>query len=314
MSWRPLPIRDVEMPERRGAVERQLAWAQAGGAHWDGIEFRFGDAVKVFATGQLDKGSTILTLPRSLWILDDELGMGDLPPRDALAAWLPHQHTPYTDALPARFPLPLFDREPPVGSTRAHVAEDVFRSYERVRDRVSLEDFAWGCAVVISRGFHAPGTFDHRVAMLPLVELLDHRPGDTTWIYDPRDGDFVLSTARTFSAGEEVCFSYGNRSNGYLRAHYGFELPDNPFDECVVLFDDARLCVGRADDDRFHAALSHARQLVEPSDEVFLERLEPAREAMAMRHLERAIARALAEGPPESERAILATIMQRATS
>jgi len=76
--WPALPARlDVASSprERAAAIERQSAWAQAAGASWDGIEFHVnarGDAL-VLASRKLAPGERILTLPRRLMIIDNEL-------------------------------------------------------------------------------------------------------------------------------------------------------------------------------------------------------------------------------------------------
>ena len=118
-------------------------------------------------------------------------------------------------------------------------ARDIREAYDglplELRARVSLEDFAWGCAIVQSRGFHAPGTLEHRIALLPLVDLLDHRPGDVTWTYDPLDGNLVVSTEHGFAIGDEVHFTYGDQSNTRLFVHFGFTLPDNAADEADLV-------------------------------------------------------------------------------
>src|SRR5262245_2866244 len=76
--WPALAARPGVSPaprDRAAAMERQLAWAQAGGASWDGIEFRVdasGDAL-VVASRNLASGEQILTLPRRLMVIDNEL-------------------------------------------------------------------------------------------------------------------------------------------------------------------------------------------------------------------------------------------------
>ena len=250
-------------------MERQLAWARAAGASWDGIEFHVdasGNA-SVLARRRLLSGEPILTVPRRLMIVDNELaasttgglalGFPEPRPQDALATWLPleareptSRWRAYFAALPAELAeLPMFhDKDDLVAlaGTAAHAIaaaenRDVHDTYGRLpadlRARLSLAEFAWGCALVMSRGFHAPGTLEHRIALIPLVEMFNHGLGDTTWSYDPSDGGFVVSTEREFAIGDEVCFSYGVRSNTQLVVHYGFALPSNPANEAGLLFD-----------------------------------------------------------------------------
>ena len=128
-AWTALPARRAVPPSpdgRRAAIERVLAWAEAGGASWDGIGFHVdtdGNA-SVRALRSLSPGEAILTLPRRLMIIDNELArsttgklaLDDSRPRDALAAWLPlemreptSRWRAYLDALPVQLPeLPMF--------------------------------------------------------------------------------------------------------------------------------------------------------------------------------------------------------------
>lgn len=103
-GWAALPVRtgvSASPDARRAAIERQLAWAHAAGASWNGIEFcvdASGNA-SVRAHRKLAAGEPILIVPRCLMIVDHELaasttgdlalGLPDPGPRDALAAWLP---------------------------------------------------------------------------------------------------------------------------------------------------------------------------------------------------------------------------------
>ena len=309
-AWTALPMRPDAPPapdERRAAIGRVLAWASAAGARWDGIEVHVdanGDA-SMLASRAISAGERILSLPRRLMIIDNELGgsttgLRELPPRDALAAWLPlearnptSRWRAYLDALPVQLAeLPMFHDQDDLagltGTTACAIAaednRDVLDAYGRLsselRARLSLADFAWGCAIVKSRGFHAPGSLEHRIALLPVVEFFNHRPGDTTWSYDPLDGEFVVSTERGFGSGDEVHFTYGDRSNTLLFVHFGFAMPSNSASEAGLLFDrasdpinavaahllwnlpldaPARLRVGCVLDHRFLRALSLAR-------------------------------------------------------
>jgi len=250
-AWIALPARAVapaSPDERRLAIARLLAWAKAGGARWDGLEFVVdadGNAA-VRACRTVSPGELLLTLPRHLMLVDNALaasttgqlalGLDDPRPRDALAAWLPleareptSRWRAYLEALPVQLAeLPMFhdasDLAPLAGTAAYAIAADDHRdvrgTYDQLsselRARVSLADFAWGSAIVKSRAYHAPGTLEHRVALLPLVDLFNHGIGDTTWRYEPIDGVFRVSAERGFAVGDEVHFSYGDRSNtGY---------------------------------------------------------------------------------------------------
>jgi hypothetical protein len=313
-EWAALAPRPDVPPlphERRAAIERQAAWAQAAGASWDGIEFHVdasGNA-SVQASRKLSTGEPILTIPRRLMIVDNELaasttgqvalGLPEPNPRDALAAWLPleareptSRWRAYLDTLPVQLTeLPMFrggDDLAALAGTTAHAVaadknRDVHATYgllsPDLRARLSLADFAWGYALVMSRAFHTPGTLEHRIAMIPLLEIFNHGLEDTTWTYHPASG-LVVSTEREFATGDEVHFSYGVRSNTHLIVHFGFAMQSNTAREAGLVFEHAadpvnevaahrmwklpleapvRIRVGCLFDDRFQRALSLAR-------------------------------------------------------
>ena len=294
--WEPLPQRAVAAPpaqERDRAVARALAWAAEQGARLNGIAVRVDPTggAAIHATRALSAGEQILVVPRHLMLIRAD--------RDELAVWLAVEAADpdspwraYLDALPQRFDeMPVFhgaaEHAALAGTAAYALAEqtnhDVRACHARlpddVRARVSLADFAWGRAILASRGFHAPGTFEHQIALMPVVEFFNHRLGDTTWSFDPAIGDYVITTERAFAAGEEVGFAYGDRSNTRLLVHYGFTDPGAP-GEAAVVFERAAdpaadlaghllwglplgapavVCVGARLDERMFRALSVAR-------------------------------------------------------
>jgi hypothetical protein len=296
--WIPLPARPVARPsvaDRQAAIERLLAWAQGRGARWDGIEIRVqanGNAHAV-ATRALARRESILTIPRGAMLVDNELDetatgvpeLGFAPrPWDVLAVWLPLEvaapESPwraFLDALPVHFAeLPMFRDAGDLAAldgTSAHgraleLHRDVMITYDRLppelRARISLADCAWGRSIVMSRAFSAPGSIEPRIALLPLIDLFDHGSEDTQWSYSPHERTMVVCTEREIAAGDEVHFSYGDRSNSQLLAHYGFVLPDNATHEVELVFEPPastaiRVRVTNAYDASFERALSLAR-------------------------------------------------------
>lgn len=211
--------------------------------------------------------------------------LGDDPrPWDLLGVWLALEvkqpDSPwraYLDALPVRLDdLPMFRPAEDLAllegtaayAFAAEINRDVSDKFDRLspdlRAGLSLADFAWGRAIVMSRGFYEPGTFDEQMSLLPLVDIFNHGRTDTSWSYNPLDG-LVLRTQRTIEAGGEVHFSYGERSNMHLLVHFGFTLEDNAAnDEAEVVFElppraPIRAHVRAAFDHRFARALSLAR-------------------------------------------------------
>jgi SET domain len=268
-GWAALPVRPgcaSSASERAAAVERLRAWAEAAGARLDGVALHVGSdgEASVRAVRGIAVGEAIFEIPRSLMMIDDQvvatsglsLGLTPHRPGDALAIWLSLESRialspwrPFLDTLPTQFPeLPVFRSSDElaglagtaadalVAETRGELLETYARLPAELRAQISLADFAWGEAVVQTRGFNAPITLEERLALIPLADLLNHRPGDTTWHYDPATERFTISAARPFAAGEEVHFTYGNKGNAKLLADYGFALPANRANEALLIF------------------------------------------------------------------------------
>lgn len=295
-TWAALPARPGPHPsaaQRAAAIARLRDWAVAGGARLDGVELHVdaaGDGA-VRAARAIAAGETLLTIPRRLMLRDDELastatGAPDLGPdvagpRDALAVWLPlearRDGSPWRallDVQPAAFAdLPMFrgdDDLAPLAGTAARRAAaaahaDVVATYARLpatrRAQVSLADYAWGRAIVASRGFNAPDTLDERVAFIPVADLFNHRPGETRWQYDPVAAVWSVEARRAFAAGDEVHFDYGAKGNTPLLVGYGFALADNPATAAALAFAGGPVVelTARYDDD-VRAALAVARR------------------------------------------------------
>lgn len=295
-TWPALPARPGPHPtaaQRGAAIARLRAWAIAGGARLDGVALHVdaaGDG-SMRAARAIAAGETLLTIPRRLMLRDDELaatatGAVDLGPdvagpRDALAVWLPlearRDDSPwraFLDVQPASFAdLPMFrgdDELAPLAGTAARRAAaaahaDVVDTYRRlpaaVRAEVSLADYAWGRAIVASRGFNAPDTLDERVAFIPIADLFNHHPGQTRWQYDPITAAWSVTARRAFAAGDELHFDYGAKGNTALLVGYGFALADNPATAAELTLPDAPpLAVTARFDDGVRAALAVARR------------------------------------------------------
>lgn len=72
--------------------------------------------------------------------------------------------------------------------------------------------------------------YDERLALLPLADLFNHTPSPGT-INAPRkapvsamyaDDGYTFTANQDISAGDEICISYGEHSNDFLLAEYGF--------------------------------------------------------------------------------------------
>ncbi|HUQ00969.1 MAG TPA: SET domain-containing protein [Kofleriaceae bacterium] len=272
--WSALPERAQPPPsaaERAQAIARLEAWARARGARFEALELVVDAAGNCSARARraIAAGEPVVVMPRALVLSDGDLAttatgepvpFGDAwrSPRDTLAVWLALESEqpdspwrPFLDVLPAAFPdMPVYrgdDALAPLAGTAARLLaaeahHDIVETYARlaadVRARVGLAGYAWGRANVRSRGFNAPYTTAPRLAFIPIVDLMDHSPGDTTWRYDTAASEYVVSACRGFAPGEPVHFEYGAYSNTHLLVEYGFAFDTNSVHEAVLVVGD----------------------------------------------------------------------------
>jgi hypothetical protein len=272
-TWSALPVRPNQPPsaaERAAKIARQAAWAVERGAVFDALELG-ADAAgnsSVRARRRLASGDAIITIPRSLMLTDADLdatvtgdpnrfGGTEGSARDTMSVWLAleveHADSPwhpFLDALPVQFPdMPKFrggDDLVPLAGTSARLCAaathyELVDTYnhlvEPVRERVSLAAYAWGRAIVSSRGFNAPNTVEPRLAFIPIVDLMDHAWDETAWEFDIARQVYIAHAMRDFDAGEPVHFTYGPYGNVHFLDAYGFALADNPYDETIIDID-----------------------------------------------------------------------------
>lgn len=96
---------------------------------------------------------------------------------------------------------------------------------------VSEEQWRDARTVVTSRRFDVGG----ETALVPIADLFDHAMDpEVDWVVDA--DAFVMRTTRAVPAGAVLHDTYGRKSNARLMLHYGFALPDNPYDEVLVDF------------------------------------------------------------------------------
>lgn len=177
-----------------------------------------------------------------------------------LAAFLVHARRtadrwwgPYVATLPHALPdHPLFFSEAELAPLRgtgfvallAARRERLVREWEQLRGAADgfadLECDEWLLArsLVTSRAFalgpaRAP-------TLVPIADLLNHAPTPAAdWDIAPDNGAFVLRASTPVAPAVEVHDSYGAKSNARLLLHYGFVLPDNPVEDCVIDLGDA---------------------------------------------------------------------------
>lgn len=75
-------------------------------------------------------------------------------------------------------------------------------------------------------------TADDCYAMVPFMDYFNHSPRGCDPAHD-RSG-YSVTADRDYSAGEEVCVSYGSHTNDFLLAEYGFILEENACDALAL--------------------------------------------------------------------------------
>lgn len=215
----------------------------------------------------LQAGITIVTVPvraiRSLVTVPRRISQR-LPPDTSihglLAAELVRERTgvPTWDSLlPSRADLeasiPLMWSEKLRSLLPSRAKELVDKQHAKIREEWDIltkafpetdwDEYVYSWFLVSTRTFYyeTPETklfpWDDRLAQLPVADLFNHSDGGCGVLYSPEG--YVVTTDRKYRAGEEVCTSYGDHSNDFLLAEYGFVLEQNRWDE--VCLDDAIL-------------------------------------------------------------------------
>lgn len=223
----------------------------------------------VVATRPLAAGGELAQIPRGAMISVETALAGlaerqlraaaidDMTELTQLAVWLLVERRdpdsafrPYLDALPPSFPdfpihvapaeLALLDgtltgsmidyRRAMLESDHARLEIDVpwFRAF-------SFDDFVWAKLCVASRAFALVIGGQETKVLVPLADMLNHASGvHARRVYDDDGQVLRLSAQRDYQPGEEVCWSYGRRSNTDLLLQYGFCLDHNDADQAVL--------------------------------------------------------------------------------
>lgn len=228
----------------------------------------------IFAAARLEAGARLLRVPARCLLTPAMALRGPAAPfitatwsgreRDhiLLAAYLLHARriadypfAPYLATLPDKLPRhPLFFGEAELGllrgtgflallvARRARLREE-WQALRR--DAAGLQDldwsqWCWARSLVTSRAFARQS--GGAPCLVPIADLLNHSLSpEVEWGFDDDSGDFVMLASQAAAAGCELCDSYGHKSNSRLLLHYGFVLPENPIDECLLELPDGSL-------------------------------------------------------------------------
>lgn len=102
----------------------------------------------------------------------------------------------------------------------------------------SKQDYLYAWLIVNSRSFYyeTPDTlrfpWHDRLALLPAADLFNHAGTGCSVSYSIES--YTITTDRPYRKGDELYTSYGNHSNDYLLAEYGFLLKDNQWDKLCL--------------------------------------------------------------------------------
>jgi len=92
----------------------------------------------------------------------------------------------------------------------------------------SFNDFMWVRTLVGSRNFGISIDGTHRVAMIPLADMLNHDPNPKVrWGFDDNDKMFKMQSKNDIIRGEAITDSYGTKCNKQYLMFYGFSLLNN---------------------------------------------------------------------------------------
>ncbi|TQV92104.1 hypothetical protein V2A60_004404 [Cordyceps javanica] len=106
--------------------------------------------------------------------------------------------------------------------------------FQNAYPHVASKDYMHAWFVVSTRAFYqeTPQTLAYpwhdRLALLPVADLFNH--ADTGCEVSYYTDSYTILADRDYLKGDEVCTSYGEHSNDFLLAEYGFLLKDNPHD------------------------------------------------------------------------------------
>lgn len=147
-------------------------------------------------------------------------------------------------ALPFFWPAALQDGLPAaaralLGTQRDKVARE-WAQVRRVFPHLDRESYACAWFTVSTRTFYweAPELegyewADH-LALVPIADFFNHAGEEAGAAVAFSSAGYTISAKRGFKAGEEICISYGDHSNDFLLAEYGFLLPDNRSDKIFL--------------------------------------------------------------------------------
>lgn len=233
-------------------LDKLLQWAEAKGVVLTNVKFQHTES-QGWGASPIEEGvKSSIHLPNNVIItpaIAKEVIKRDVPSvvmmKTLVALWKNGESSfkPYFDLLPSLeeigSPLTLTSQELHVykGTNLNEVAiKSKLRSLESdwqlVRDLIEFHDFLFGHLIVSSRAFPLniidPTAKEDEVMLLPLVDLLNHKPrAKVDWLSDR--GGFTIETSNIVG-DSQLWNNYGPKGNEELLMGYGFVIEDNEFD------------------------------------------------------------------------------------
>ena len=103
------------------------------------------------------------------------------------------------------------------------------------KEKYSPRDFIWARTVVGSRNFGIDIDNVHRVAMIPISDMLNHDSDpDVKWFFDNKTRQFRMVSNRYLKTKKAVTDTYGMKSNLKYLLFYGFTIKDNTEDVLYI--------------------------------------------------------------------------------
>ncbi|KAF2366677.1 SET domain [Trinorchestia longiramus] len=106
-----------------------------------------------------------------------------------------------------------------------------------LKEYFTYDAYRWSVCTVSSRVNSIPAAgaaAPPLLALVPLWDIINHRPGKMSTDFLVEEGKLVCYACRDFRAGEQFCMHYGHRANAELFMLSGFVVPDNPYDYAVL--------------------------------------------------------------------------------
>ena len=139
----------------------------------------------------------------------------------------------WEDQLQGLLPTPAREI---VGKQKGRFSND-WEQFSEAFPGHSRDDFLYSWLLINSRTFYHEGDGSEaypahdRLALLPLADFFNHADSGCKVTYDAES--YTITTDREYKSGEEIYISYGEHTNDFLLAEYGFipNVEDNKWDK-----------------------------------------------------------------------------------